>query len=250
MQSGSNGLLVGALTVTLSAMSFLSAGRANATVWNIGDLTTYTSGSWGDDLAGTPQGPGATLLAAKYGIVTVGTTSGHTMRFSDASSVLAYMPAIGPFGPLNANVLDPITNVSGGFGGEVLGLELNVDFSDAGFLPGTSGVAFGDLILANMTANLTALNGLTVRQVLDDVNTLLGGGSSIITIADLGSTVGDLNASFSVGLPSQFAQDHLVAADVASATPLPASFPLFATGIGLLGIFGSRRKKRAAARVA
>jgi hypothetical protein len=231
------------------------AGSANATTWNVGDLTSYTQASWGDDLSGVPQGQAALLLVHKYdtvyassfGIVTVGSTSGFTMRFSDASSVLAYMPAIGPFGPLNGNVLDPITTASGGFGGEVMGLELNVDFTDAGVLTGVSGIHFGDLILANLTGSLSVLNGLTVRQILGDVNTLLGGGSSIITIADLGSTVGDLNASFSIGQPSLFAQDHLVAPDVASATPLPAALPLFASGVGLLGYFGSRRKKKAAA---
>jgi len=169
------------------------------------------------------------------------------MRFTDAASVLAYMPTIGPFGPLNGNVLNPVTTASGGLGGEVLGLELNVDFTDAGVLTGASGIHFGDLILANLTANLSVLNGLTVRQFLGDVNTLLGGGSSIITIADLSSTVGDLNASFSDGQPSLFAQDHLIAPDVASATPLPATLPLFASGVGLLGYFGSRRKKKAAA---
>jgi hypothetical protein len=231
------------------------AGSANATTWNVGDLTSYTQASWGDDLSGVPQGQAALLLVHKYdtvyassfGIVTVGSTSGFTMRFSDASSVLAYMPTIGPFGPLNGNVLDPITTASGGFGGEVMGLELNVDFTDAGVLTGVSGIHFGDLILANLTGSLSVLNGLTVRQILGDVNTLLGGGSSIITIADLGSTVGDLNASFSIGQPSLFAQDHLVAPDVASATPLPAALPLFASGVGLLGYFGSRRKKKAAA---
>jgi hypothetical protein len=231
------------------------AGSANATTWNVGDLTSYTQASWGDDLSGVPQGQAALLLVHKYdtvyassfGIVTVGSTSGFTMRFSDASSVLAYMPAIGPFGPLNGNVLDPITTASGGFGGEVMGLELNVDFTDAGVLTGVSGIHFRDLILANLTGSLSVLNGLTVRQILGDVNTLLGGGSSIITIADLGSTVGDLNASFSIGQPSLFAQDHLVAPDVASATPLPAALPLFASGVGLLGYFGSRRKKKAAA---
>ena len=231
------------------------AGSSNATTWNVGDLTTYTQASWGDDLAGVPQGQAALLLAAKYdtvyassfGIVTVGSTSGFTMRFTDAASVLAYMPTIGPFGPLNGNVLNPVTTASGGLGGEVLGLELNVDFTDAGALTGASGIHFGDLILANLTANLSVLNGLTVRQFLGDVNTLLGGGSSIITIADLSSTVGDLNASFSDGQPSLFARDHLIAPDVASATPLPATLPLFASGVGLLGYFGSRRKKKAAA---
>jgi hypothetical protein len=42
------------------------AGSSNATTWNVGDLTTYTQASWGDDLAGVPQGQAALLLAAKY----------------------------------------------------------------------------------------------------------------------------------------------------------------------------------------
>jgi hypothetical protein len=33
-------------------------------------------------------------------------------------------------------------------------------------------------------------------------------------------------------------------------TPLPAAFPLFATGLGALGLFGWRRKRKSGAAVA
>ena len=238
--------------VIVLAILFGCAGNAHATTWNIGDLTTYTQASWGGDPA---VDPGAALLTTQYdtvyapsfGIVTVGSTSGFTMRFSDAASVLHYMPAIGPFAPLNGNVLNPVTTASGGLGGEVLGLEFNVDFTDAGALHGTSGIHFGDLTLGDLTGNLSVLNGSTVHQVLGDVNALLGGGSSIITIADLGSIVGDLNASFSNGQPSLFAQNHLIAPNVVSATPLPSALLLFATGLGGLGLLGRRRRRKQAA---
>ncbi len=238
------------LKAIVLAILLACAGNAHATTWNVGDLTTYTQASWGGD---SGVDPGATLLIDKYetvyaptfGIVTVGSNSGFTMRFSDSSSVLAYEPAIGPFGPLNGNVLNPITTASGGFGGEVLGLEFNVDFTDTGILHGTSGIHFGDLTLGNLTGNLAVLNGLTVHQVLGDLNALLGGHSSVITIADLGSTVGDLNASFSDGQVSTFAQNHLIAP--VSATPLPATLPLFATGLGGLGLLGRRRRRKQAA---
>jgi hypothetical protein len=123
----------------------------------------------------------------------------------------------------------------------VLSLEFNVDFSDAGFLPATSGIPFGDLVLEGFTT-LPQLDGLTVRQFLGDMNTLLGGGSSIVSIADLGTTVNDLNSSFSLGTPSQFAQDHLVAPTAVTATPEPSSLAVLIAG--LLGLGATAHLKR------
>jgi hypothetical protein len=155
------------------------------------------------------------------------------MVFTDSDSVLDYMPSIGPFGPLNGSFLNPISTVSGALGGEVLGLEFNVDFSDAGFLVGTSGIPFGDLILSGFSphSSLRPVNGLTVRQFLGVMNTLLGGGSSVITIDDLDTTLGDVNGSFFAGQPSQFAQDHLFAPTV----PEPSSWVLLLLGFFALG---------------
>jgi hypothetical protein len=155
-------------------------GSAKATVWNNNDLTTYAQGSWGGD---PTVDAGAALLfnsfATVYGPsfgVTVGSSSGFTMSFTDAPSVQAYIPSVGAFAPLNGNTLNPITTSSGAFGGEVLALQFNVDFSDAGLLPGTAGLRFGDLVLANLTGSESVLNGLTVRQFLGDMNILLSWG--------------------------------------------------------------------------
>src|SRR2546423_13915927 len=187
------------MTKDLFVLLLACAGAANADVWHNGDLTTYSQSSWGGDPS---FDGGAALLVASYdtvyagtfGLVSVGSTSRFTMTFADAASVLRYLPAIGVFAPLNSCAFNPISTASGGFGGEVLGLEFNVDFSDAGFLPGTTGIPFGNLILENFST--PAFNGLTVRQFLGDGNTLLGGGSSVFTIADLGPTVHDVNVSF------------------------------------------------------
>ena len=223
------------------------AGAANAgTVWHVGDLTTYNQGNWGSP----PDNPGATLLVAKFetlyaptGGVIVGSPSGFTMIFTDAPSVLTYLPSIGPYAPLNSSVLNPLTTSSGAFGGDVLGLQFNVDFSDAGLLPGTSGLRFGDLVLTGFST-FPQLNGLTVRQFLSDVNTLLSGGSSIISISDLGTLVNDVNSSFSFGSTvSQFAQDHLEAPSTPDhAVPEPSSWVLW--GTGLLSLAAIRRWKR------
>ena len=235
-----------------AATIFLDSECASATTWQNGDLTTYSQGIWGNPATNA----GAALLLANFntvyqaaGGVVAGSSSGFTMVFIDAPSVVGYMPSVGSYAALNSSVLNPDsgTTSSGAFGGDVMALTFNVDFSDAGLLlPDTSGLRFGDLILANFTGALAPLDGLTVRQFLGDMNTLLSGGSSIVTIADLGTTLSDLNASFFEGSVLPFAQDHLDAPEVL-AVPLPATLPLFATGLVGLGLLGWRRKRKAQA---
>lgn len=235
------------------ALALACVGAANADIWHTGDLTTYGQGIWGGDVG---IDAGATLLVAKFNTVyaatsgvIVGSTSGFTMVFTDANSVLTYQPSVGPYAPLNSSVANPITTASGSFGGDVLGLEFNVDFSDAGLLPGTLGLRFGDLVLENFSP-LSPFNGLTVRQFLGDVNTLLSGRSSAFTIPELGSTLSDVNASFSSGTPSAFAQAHLVAPTSAATVPEPSSWlPLTSALIGLgcwrrRSIGGTRVKRK------
>ncbi|HEV8038277.1 MAG TPA: PEP-CTERM sorting domain-containing protein [Bryobacteraceae bacterium] len=225
--------------------AFLSfAGPAGADVWQVGDETTYNQGVWG----APPDNVGAVLLAADFdtvyaatGGVIVGSLSGFTMVFIDVDSVLVYQPSVGPYAPLNSSVLDPVTTSSGAFGGDVLALEFNVDFSDAGFLPATSGIPFGNLLLEGFST-LPQLDGLTVRQFLGDMNTLLGGGSTIVSIDDLGTIVNELNSSFSSGTPNQFAQDHLVAPAVVTPTPEPSSLAVLIAG--LLGLAATAHRKR------
>jgi hypothetical protein len=229
------------------SLLLVCAGAANADTWHAGDLTTYTQSSWGGDPsvdggAALLVGSYETVYEGNFGLVTVGSTSGFTMTFTDADSVRTYLPSVGFFAPLNGSVLNPIATASGAFGGEVLGLELNVDFSDAGLLPGTSGLRLGDLVLAEFTGTLSVLNGLTVRQFLGDVNTLLGGGTTGFTIADLGGTVGSVNASFSDGTPVPFAQAHLVAPTSVSPVPEPSSWLLVTAG--WLGLAWTRRLRR------
>jgi hypothetical protein len=181
--------------------------------WDTGDLVTYSQVQWGD--AGTTAGG---LLIANYDtvypstVVEVGIAglAGFSMRFFDSLAVLAYLPAAGTPAALTADLIDPMSSASGIFGGTVLALQLNVDFSAANLLGGTSGLDFGDLYLCNFTT-LTALNGMTVRQYLAMVNTLLGGGTAVYTIDELSIVTFNLNHAFVDGDPSTFAQQNLFA---------------------------------------
>jgi hypothetical protein len=77
------------------------------------------------------------------------------------------------------------------------------------------------------------------------MNTLLSGGSSIITIADLGTTLSGLNASFFDGQPQPFAQDHLVAPASVPGPVIGAGLPGLVAGCG--GLFAWWRRRRKAA---
>jgi len=206
-------LLAGSLVILTLAYS----GAASATTWQNGQVITYVEGSWGT--ASSAAGVLLTMhfntvYASTFDVVTVGLPNPCcSMSFDSAVAVFAYLPAGGSPGTLNGNLLDPTSTSSGTFGGDVLALRFDVDFSDAGFLLGTSNIPFGNLVLENFTTSpLVNLNGLTVRDFLATANTVLGGGfQTTFTPADLDPITADLTGSFSGGTVSTFAQDHLVA---------------------------------------
>jgi hypothetical protein len=175
-------------------------------------LVTHVQGDWGDEsLAGTTLAANfASVYASVAGELEVGIpgTAGFSVSLSSVDAAQVFLPQAGAPGPLVADLVDPTSTASGVFVGEVVGLKLNVDFSDAGALPHPAGVPFGDLRLCGSA--LTSLNGLTVRQILATANFHLGGGSPTIPIFELNQFVQTLNVSFGNGFPSTFAQEHLV----------------------------------------
>jgi hypothetical protein len=182
--------------------------------WEDGDMVTYNQDNWGGDPS---TNTAAALLLAQFdnvyspfGGLEVGITgaAGYSMLFTSASALLDYEPASGGAGILNSDLIDPTSSASGVFGGFVVALQLNVDFSDANLISGTSGLRFGDLRICGLTA-FPLLNGMTVHQFLATANQALGGGSNPYTPDDLAVVSQDLSASFESGAVSLFAQQHL-----------------------------------------
>ena len=97
--------------------------------------------------------------------------------------------------------------------GDVLVLQLDVDYADAGLLTANSSLKLGDLTICGITGE-TGLNGGSVRNLLTIDNALLGGGSSGgFAAGDIGALdeiTQDVAGAFDGGTPSSWAQQHLV----------------------------------------
>jgi len=181
-------------------------------LFGVGDFCTYTQGGWGSRPSG--KNPGS-ILANNFddvydeGYVQVGYTGtgGKTMRFNGATYVERYLPAGKTPNKLTANYTNPTTTASGVFGGQVLSLQLNVDFNAAGIIDGTDG-SIGDLRLCNTG---TSLDGKTVNEILAAANKALGGGlrPTGYTYSSLNDLVSRLNEAFDNCNVSTWALEHL-----------------------------------------
>lgn len=167
-----------------------------------GPLTTVTQGGWGSPPHG--NNPGAILKAnftSVFGAagVTIGCPApGGSLTFTSAHAIQDFLPQGGTPGTLAAgNSTNPTTSAAGVFAGQVLALQLNVDFSGPVFPAG-----LGSFQLTSGPAS-----GLTVDQVLGLANRALGGcltaadialltGRGITTISQLNDIVDSINQRF------------------------------------------------------
>jgi hypothetical protein len=155
------------------------------------------------------------------------------MAFSSPSAVLAYLPASGAPNPLNADAVDPTSTSSGLFGGFVLALQLNVDFSDANEIGGTAPYHLGDLLLRDL-ANTPTYSGQTVRSFVASANRSLGGEPTVELLDEITQLAFLISSALEGGAPTQWAQEHLV-------VPEPATAGLVLLGVAVVAFQGAGR---------
>jgi hypothetical protein len=126
---------------------------------------------------------------------TAGVSIGGTkyMKFTSANAIMNYLPAGGTAAVLKNNYTNPLTTEAGVFAGQVLALQLNVDFSSTGRTP--AGLANLKIAAGNKLA------GSTVAQVLATAKSVLGGGAlpTGCTVLDLSTLVDRINNNFDNG---------------------------------------------------
>lgn len=155
---------------------------------------TYTQGGWGSKPSG--NNPGMLLknnfsVVYPAGCVKIG--GSKWLKFTSASAIQCFLPQGGTPDKLTASATNPTTSSAGVFAGQVLALQLNVDFSSAGILP----AGLGGLILQS-----GPLQGKTVNYVLSVANSVLGGGSlpsGVSSISALNDIVTKINENFNGG---------------------------------------------------
>jgi hypothetical protein len=225
-------------------LNLICVRAARADSWSAGAVVTYNQSDWGD-----PTNAGGMLLDANYDSVygsagdefVIGsTTPSYFIVFTDEVYLAEFLPTFGLPGPLDGDYSNPTTTPAGLFAGEVAALKLNLDFSNAGLLPNSSGLLFGNLVLTGFGGSESSLNGLTVDEFFPLSQAALAGQATSVGFADIDNVTANINDAFDEGQPDSFAQEHLVAPGSSAAMPEPPTLLLVAVGLAA-AIFTKKR---------
>jgi hypothetical protein len=155
-------------------------------------LTTFTMGGWGCRPSG--NNPGKFLADNFEDVYPDGVTIGgvKTAKFTSAKAIEWFLPSGGTPCPLTQNTVNQ-TKPLGVLAGQVLALQLGVDFSNAGK------TAAG---LANAKFKYGKFAGKTVGYVLTLANQCLGGAAlpSGISYSDLSDACATVNENYDGGI--------------------------------------------------
>jgi hypothetical protein len=157
---------------------------------------TYTQGGWGAPPNG--NNPGMLLKNNFATVYPTGVTIGgspYNLKFTSASAIEAFLPAGGKPGVLNKSATNPKSSSANVFGGQVLALQLSVDFSNAGIT--TVGLS------ARKVAPGNPMAGSTVAQVLAVANQVIAGNPSALptgmSVSNLNDVVSRINENYDNG---------------------------------------------------
>jgi hypothetical protein len=206
------GLASFAVTASLAAAG---TGTAAAQTFQNNDFVTWSQVAWGGGESGVLAANFNSVFASTSDLMQIGIpgAAGYSIIWDDPANLVKYLPGTGAPGILTTDLLDPTESAAGSFGGEVATLTLNVAYSDAGVLKGNLDLPFGNLVLKGLGGDVAFANGLTVRQILADSNTVLGGGglpSSQVTFLDFFGLINNIDMSFNGGPVSTFGQQNFV----------------------------------------
>jgi hypothetical protein len=203
-------------TVSAFAHDHLSGDSfCDPVLWATGSFTTYSQSDWHTGFSTLLHDWFNTVYFSAGGVLSIGvgsvfctSTTEFFIEFEGDQSISNFLPQSGTPGVLTGCLGDPTSSSAGAFAADVLALQLDVDFADAGYLTSSSGLKFGDLTICGLTSD-TDVNGQTIRQFLATVNTALGAGGHVDSIADLDSLSTQVTGSFSIATPTDWAQAHL-----------------------------------------
>jgi hypothetical protein len=226
-------------------LSLVCVRAARADGWSVGAVVTYNQAEWSDstNAAGMLMDDNFdAIYASAGGVFLIGsTTPGYYMVFTGAVDLADFLPSSGTPGALDADLVNPSTSSSGLFGGEAAALKLNLDFSNAGLLPNSSGLLLGNLVLTGFSGSEASLNGLTVDQFFPLSQAALAGQTTSIGLADIDNITANINDAFDVGQVDSFAQDHLIAPGSSVGVPEPSTLMLLAIGIFAVAFVARKR---------
>lgn len=158
-----------------------------------GDFRTQTQGGWGTGCQG--DNPGCYRDANFGGCFPSGLTVGcdYTALFTTFSAIEAFLPQGGSPASFTVSHTDPTSTEAGVLAGQVVALTLSVGFDlcDPDF--GASDINLKDLIVDD--ADSPCYN-MTVEEVLEEANNVLGGCGSEFTASEINDCVSKINQNF------------------------------------------------------
>lgn len=204
----------------------LFAGAIAACLTTVCQASTVVNFDAVDTSGGPVSGAPVTSYLAGYGITYTG---------AGTAFILPYLPGGNPFLPVSSPNYFAV-------GGTAWTLSFSSPLNSLSFtVPGTGNTS----TMAAWSATAYSAANVQLGQVGNPSITFFNSSAQTYTL--IGPDIASLVFSENVGSAGNYlAFDDLTM----SQTPLPAALPLFASGLGVMGLFGWRRKRKAQAVVA